>query len=113
MLENVCPLMDRSASAIAIVPLALDNLPIGALWIARCEKKDEIYSGTDLVWLECLADQVAIAIQHGLMTSKLQSLSVDDFTRYSIRLENQFQPYYLPFFNLVDALVVIERIDGP
>ena len=76
MLRNVCPVMDRSASAIAIVPLELDNFPIGALWIARCEEKDEIYSGTDLVWLECLADQVAIAIQHGLMTSKLQSLSV-------------------------------------
>lgn len=75
-LKNVCPVMDRPARAIAIVPLELDNFPIGALWIARCKDESEIYSGTDLIWLECLADQVAIAIQHGLITSKLQSLSV-------------------------------------
>ena len=76
MLENVCPVLDKSARAIAIVPLELDNLPIGALWVARCQEESELYSGTDLIWLECLADQVVIAIQHGLMTSKLQSLSV-------------------------------------
>jgi signal transduction histidine kinase len=76
MLENVCPVLEKSARAIAIVPLELDNHPIGGLWIARCKENSEVYSGTDLIWLECLADQVAIAIQHGLMTSKLQSLSV-------------------------------------
>ncbi len=76
VLENVCPVLEKAARAIAIVPLELDNLPIGALWVARCKENSEVYSGTDLIWLECLADQVAIAIQHGLMTSKLQSLSV-------------------------------------
>ena len=75
-LEKVCPALDKSARAIAIVPLELENIPIGALWIARCKQDSEQYSGTDLIWLECLADQVVIAIQHGLMTSKLQSLSV-------------------------------------
>ena len=44
------------------------------LWIAR--NSGEEYSETDLIWLECIADQVVIAIQHGLMTSQLQSLSV-------------------------------------
>jgi len=34
------------------------------------------FSETDLIWLESMADQVVIAIQHGLMTSQLQSLSI-------------------------------------
>lgn len=76
VLENVCPVLEKSARAIAIVPLELENLSIGALWVARCKEECTSYSSTDLIWLECLADQVAIAIQHGLMTSKLQSLSV-------------------------------------
>jgi nitrate/nitrite-specific signal transduction histidine kinase len=75
-LEKVCPVLDKSARAIAIVPLELENLPIGALWVARCQQESEHFTGTDLIWLECLADQVVIALQHGLMTSKLQSLSV-------------------------------------
>lgn len=62
--------------AVAIVSLALDNHPIGGIWIARHEAKP--YSETDLIWLECMADQVVIAIQHGLMTSQLQSLSVTE-----------------------------------
>jgi len=64
----------QPARAVAIVYLNLDNNPIGALWIARCE--DEPFTDTDLIWLESMADQVVIAIQHGLMTSQLQSLSV-------------------------------------
>ncbi|MEW6717346.1 MAG: histidine kinase [Chloroflexota bacterium] len=73
-LENVCFCNGQSANAVAVVPLCLENNPIGALWIAREEK--ELYSETDLIWLACLADQVVIAIQHGLMASRLQSLSV-------------------------------------
>jgi len=46
------------------------------LWIAKCDESADIYSDTDLVWLECLADQAVITIQHSLMMSKLQSLSV-------------------------------------
>jgi nitrate/nitrite-specific signal transduction histidine kinase len=74
----VCPILDKPAVAIAIVPIDLDNRPIGALWIARCKGEDVHYSGTDLIWLECMADQVVIAIQHGLMTSQLQSLSISE-----------------------------------
>ncbi len=62
------------SNAIAIVPLKLDNTAIGILWIARCS--DGQFSETDLFWLESTADQVVIAIQHGLMTSQLQSLSI-------------------------------------
>ena len=74
MLENLCILEGEPAKIIAIVPLMLDGNPIGALWIAR--NGQESYSETDLIWLECLADQVVIAIKHGLMTAQLQSLSV-------------------------------------
>ncbi len=73
-LENLCFFSEKSAEAAAAVHLDLDNKPIGALWIARHEGAP--YSETDLIWLECLADQVVIAIQHGLMTSQLQSLSI-------------------------------------
>lgn len=40
--------------------------------------EEEPYSETELVWLDCMADQVVIAIQHGLMTSRLQSLSITE-----------------------------------
>lgn len=63
-------------NGVAIVPLAFDEKPIGGLWIAQTS--EESYSETDLIWLECMADQVVIAIQHGLMTSQLQSLSVTE-----------------------------------
>lgn len=65
---------DREVKAVAAVRLNLDDNPIGLLWVARYEP--DLYSDTDLIWLESLADQVVIAIQHGLMTSQLQSLSV-------------------------------------
>jgi nitrate/nitrite-specific signal transduction histidine kinase len=42
--------------------------------MARCDP--EPFSETDMIWLECMADQVVIAIQHGLMTAQLQSLSI-------------------------------------
>ncbi|MCB8966642.1 MAG: hypothetical protein H6660_07070 [Ardenticatenaceae bacterium] len=73
-LEELCFFVEQSARAAAIVSLNLDDKPIGALWIARYE--EGAYSETDLIWLECLADQVVIAIQHGLMTSQLQSFSI-------------------------------------
>jgi signal transduction histidine kinase len=73
-LAGLCPFENEGSSVVAIVPLLMDNVPVGGLWIARCNP--EPYSETDLIWLECMADQVVIAIQHGLMTSQLQSLSV-------------------------------------
>ena len=76
MLQDACYFTDRLARAIAVVPLDLDNQPIGAFWIAGFDA--QVYSETDLIWLECLADQAVIAIKHGLMTSQLQSLSITE-----------------------------------
>ena len=64
----------QHAKYLAVVPLTMDNNPIGALWMLRCT--DEPYDETDLIWLECMADQIVIAIQHGLMTAQIQTLSV-------------------------------------
>jgi len=76
MLENIIYGLERPARGAEIVRLELDNRPIGALWAAR---SDEIpYTETDSIWLECMADQVVIAIQHGLMTSQIQSLSITE-----------------------------------
>jgi signal transduction histidine kinase len=74
LLEGVCFFTDKLTRAVAIVPLKLENTMIGALWIAHAEEQQ--FTETDLIWLESMADQVAIAIQHGLMTSQLQSLSI-------------------------------------
>lgn len=72
--EGISFFNDASAKSVVIVPLKLENTVIGALWIARFE--NDHFSETDVIWLESMADQVAIAIQHGLMTSQLQSLSI-------------------------------------
>jgi nitrate/nitrite-specific signal transduction histidine kinase len=74
--ENVGISLETPVQAVAIIPLALDNRPVGGIWIVRHEAGP--YSETDLIWLECMADQVVIAIQHGLMTSQLQSLSITE-----------------------------------
>ena len=66
----------KPIQAAAVVPLGLENLAIGAMWAARFDPRP--FSETDLVWLESMADQVEIAIQHGLMTAQLQSLSILD-----------------------------------
>lgn len=66
----------QPARQLAAVPLNLDNAPIGALWATRSE--EFAFTDSDLIWLECLADQVIIALKHGLMTSQLQSLSVTE-----------------------------------
>jgi nitrate/nitrite-specific signal transduction histidine kinase len=77
-LSKVCPLHNLPIQALAVVPIDLDNQPIGALWIARYEGENALYSSMDLIWLECMADQVVIAIQHALMTAQLQSLSISE-----------------------------------
>jgi len=74
LLPDVCPFSGGTPRAIACVYLNLDNRSIGAIWVIRFQNKP--YTEEDLIWLECMADQVVIAIQHGLMTSQLQSLSV-------------------------------------
>jgi len=65
---------DKTARAIAVVPLKLERTSIGSMFITRWDT--DTFSETDLIWLESMADQVVIAIQHGLMTSQLQSLSI-------------------------------------
>jgi len=72
---GLCFFTDEVARSVAIVPLKLEGTTIvGTLWIARFE--NDQFSESDVIWLESMADQVAIAIQHGLMTSQLQSLSI-------------------------------------
>jgi signal transduction histidine kinase len=73
-MEDVCFFSSQPTRAIAIVPLKLEFTNIGVLWITRFEESQ--FSETDVIWLESMADQVAIAIQHGLMTSQLQSFSI-------------------------------------
>ncbi len=75
-LQGACFYTDQPAAALASVCLKLDTHPIGALWLARFE--NQAFSETDLIWLDCLADQAVIAIKHGLMTSQLQTLSVTE-----------------------------------
>lgn len=72
--EGMSFFSDGIVQSAAIVPLKLESTIIGALWIARFE--NDPFSETDVIWLESMADQVAIAIQHALMTSQLQSLSI-------------------------------------
>ena len=71
---GICFYSEQPARSFAIVHLDLDNVPVGAMWLASYEVRP--YSETDLIWLESLADQVVIAFQHGMMTAQLQSLSV-------------------------------------
>lgn len=75
-LDGMCPPSDERARSAVVVPLALENMPVGAMWAARL--REELFSETDLVWIESMADQMEIAIQHALMTSQLQSLSILD-----------------------------------
>ena len=73
-LEGICLSGGEEAKAAAVVPLKLENLAIGAMWAARFAERP--FAETDLILLESMADQVEIAIQHGLMTSQIQSLSI-------------------------------------
>lgn len=74
LFDQVCFGDGCQAKSLGIVPLTFNNQSIGVLWIAR---KDNIgYTETDLIWLASMADQIVITIQHSLMTSQLQSLSV-------------------------------------
>ena len=65
-----------AAREAGIVRLEMEGKPIGAIWAARFDNHS--FTQTDMVWLECMADQVVIAIQHALMTSQLQSLSITE-----------------------------------
>jgi nitrate/nitrite-specific signal transduction histidine kinase len=73
-LQGLCLQSDAKAGSAAIVPLLMENTAMGVMWVAR--GTEQPFTETDLVWLEGMGDQVEIAIQHGLMTAQLQSLSV-------------------------------------
>jgi len=98
LLKGVTFFAEKPANATAIVHLNLDNNPVGVLWMARSD--EEIYSETDLIWLECLADQVVIAIQHGLMTSQLQSLSIVEERARIAREMHDGLAQFLGYLNL-------------
>lgn len=108
LLDGACFYTERPARSAAVVCLDLDNQPIGALWIARFSK--ELFSDTDLIWLDCMADQVVIAIQHGLMTTQLQSLSiVEERTRIAREMHDGLAQI-LGYLNLqVQTLEALHR----
>jgi signal transduction histidine kinase len=69
-----CPVLNREVSSTAIVPLRLEGQSVGGLWVARVDERS--FSPTDIMGLERLADQAVIAIEHGLMTKRVQSLAI-------------------------------------
>lgn len=105
---DACLFNDQSAQAIAVVVLKLDDLPIGALWVARFEHN--LYSETDLIGLESLADQVEIAIKHGVMTSQLQTLSITEERARIAREMHDSLAQILGYLNLqIQALEVLNQ----
>lgn len=76
MLDNIVYGIEQPARGAGIVRLEMDNRPIGVLWTARTGEIH--YTEMDLIWLECMADQVVIAIQHGLLTAQIQSFSITE-----------------------------------
>jgi signal transduction histidine kinase len=70
----MCPILKRDIQTAAIVPLLLEDRPVGGLWVGRCAA--DVYSKADLIGLEQLADQAVIALEHASMASRLQSLAV-------------------------------------
>jgi signal transduction histidine kinase len=71
-----CPVLRKKIQAAAIVPLQLDERPLGGLWVTRADPRSFI--STDVTGLERLADQAVIAIEHALMAARLQSLAVTE-----------------------------------
>lgn len=112
-LAGACFFQSNGTGSLAAVPLKLDTQPVGALWVARYERR--VFSETDLIWLQCLADQVVIAIKHGLMTSQLQSLSVSEERGRIAREMHDGLAQVLGFLNLqvqtVEAFLQQGRLD--
>ncbi len=112
-LRDICFFPARSGGAVALVRLDLDNRLIGAFWSARFEA--ELYSDTDLIWLECLADQMTIAIKHGLVTARLQSLSITEERTRIAREMHDGLAQILGYLNLqvqtLDALLQQGNLD--
>jgi signal transduction histidine kinase len=69
-----CPTLNREVSSTVLVPLRLEEQSFGGLWVARVAERS--FSPTDIMGLERLADQAVIAIEHALMTKRVQSLAI-------------------------------------
>jgi len=107
-LDGVCIGTIQPARALAVAALNVNNVPIGAIWIARYARQP--YTETDLIWLEALADQVDIAINHGVMTSQLQSLSITEERGRIAREMHDSLAQLLGYLNLeVQTLEVIHQ----
>ena len=74
--DGLCSAINQPVKSLVLVPLTMENLTIGVLWTARCAPESEHFSKMDTIWLDCIADQIVITIQHGIMTSQLQSFSI-------------------------------------
>jgi signal transduction histidine kinase len=70
----ICPIVQQPIKAAVIVPLRLDNRLLGGIWVTRYQQKP--FSETDVNALERLSDQAVIALEHGLMAARLQSVAV-------------------------------------
>jgi signal transduction histidine kinase len=70
----ICPVVQQPVRSAVIVPLRLDGRILGGLWVTRHDQR--AFDDTDTTALERLADQTVIALEHGLMAARLQSVAV-------------------------------------
>lgn len=113
-IDGLCYGTSGQACVVAIVPLLLDNYPMGALWSARFTPS--AYSATDLIGLMRMADQAVIVVQHGLMTTQLQSLAVVGERARIAREMHDGLAQILGYLNLqvqaLEALLKQEKLDS-
>lgn len=69
-----CPVIGREICSTALVPLNMSGQSAGGLWVGRIDAYS--FSVADLIGLESLADQAVIALEHALLSARLQSLAV-------------------------------------
>jgi signal transduction histidine kinase len=107
-----CPVLNQEVSSTAIVPLRLEEQFFGGLWVARLAEHS--FSPTDLMGLERLADQAVIAIEHALMTKRVQSLVIyEERTRIAREMHDgvaQILGYLSLEMQTLEAL--LEKRDG-
>jgi signal transduction histidine kinase len=71
-----CSVLNGEVQAAALVPLCLNDEPLGVMWTART--RNESFNEVERLGLEQLADQAVIAIEHAMLTQRLQSLAVTE-----------------------------------
>ncbi len=106
-LEHIIYFDEMPAHEAAIVCLEFEGKPVGAFWAARSARTP--FTDTDMIWLECMAGQVVITIQHSIMTSQLQSLSITEERSRMAREMHDGLAQILGYLNLqvqtLDALL--------